>query len=71
VTDIGAAIASAGAQQPIYAVVEQGTPASPYAFDRYYAMDNFRAEKLGFRFTDSADWLGRVAAEALAAGRGA
>jgi nucleoside-diphosphate-sugar epimerase len=63
VTDICAAIGP----DPVYAVVAPGAPASPYAFDRYYAMDTARAAALGFRFSDAREWLGRVVAEARAA----
>ncbi|MFF4852820.1 NAD-dependent epimerase/dehydratase family protein [Streptomyces sp. NPDC001194] len=37
--------------------VEPGAPASPFSFDRDYALDNSRAEGLGYRFQRVADWL--------------
>ncbi|MFR9776426.1 NAD-dependent epimerase/dehydratase family protein [Micromonospora sp. MS34] len=70
VTDICQAIAAAGLGHPVFAAVEPGAEASPYAFDRYYGMDNARAERLGFRFSCTTDWLPRVVAEAVADGRG-
>ncbi len=48
---------------PVYAV---GEDASPFSFDRGYAMDNGRATALGFRFSHVADWLPSVVQEALA-----
>jgi len=59
------ALAAAGAGEPSYTVAAPGGEASPYAFDRWYAMDTSRAETLGFLFTDPAQWLPEVAAEAL------
>ncbi|MCX5149431.1 reductase [Streptomyces sp. NBC_00320] len=45
-------------------VVEQGAPASPFSFDRSYALDNSRAAGLGFGFGRVADWLpGAITAE--------
>ncbi|MFI6318585.1 NAD-dependent epimerase/dehydratase family protein [Nonomuraea sp. NPDC050556] len=35
---------------------------SPYSFDRYYAMSNERATKLGFTFSRTADWLPELVA---------
>ncbi|MEV7590810.1 NAD-dependent epimerase/dehydratase family protein [Streptomyces sp. NPDC089922] len=37
--------------------VPAGAPASPFSFDRPYAMDNGRATALGFRFGRVGDWL--------------
>ncbi|MFI6151631.1 NAD-dependent epimerase/dehydratase family protein [Kitasatospora sp. NPDC051170] len=34
-----------------------GEEASPFSFDRYYGMDNSRAEKLGYTFSHTRDWL--------------
>ncbi|SEL38885.1 NAD-dependent epimerase/dehydratase family protein [Streptacidiphilus jiangxiensis] len=39
------------------AIVEVGAPASPFSFERAYAMDTTRAETLGFRFSRTADLL--------------
>ncbi|KOU13354.1 reductase [Streptomyces sp. WM6372] len=49
--------------------VEPGAPASPFSFDRAYALDNSRATGLGYSFGRVADWLpGAIgeAADALA-----
>ncbi|MFF3862727.1 NAD-dependent epimerase/dehydratase family protein [Streptomyces sp. NPDC002209] len=47
-------------------IVEQGAPASPFSFDRAYALDNSRAVGLGFGFGRVADWLPGAIAEELA-----
>ncbi|WP_369779466.1 NAD-dependent epimerase/dehydratase family protein [Streptomyces sp. R33] len=47
-------------------IVEQGAPASPFSFDRAYALDNGRAAGLGFGFGRVADWLPGAIAEELA-----
>ncbi|MFI6001520.1 NAD-dependent epimerase/dehydratase family protein [Streptomyces sp. NPDC051366] len=47
-------------------VVEQGAPASPFSFDRSYALDNSRAAGLGFGFGRAADWLPGAITEELA-----
>jgi nucleoside-diphosphate-sugar epimerase len=70
VTDICDAIAATGLGEPIYTTVELGAEASPYAFDRYYGMDNSRAERLGFAFSDTANWLPHVIAEAISDEKG-
>ncbi|MFE3558137.1 NAD-dependent epimerase/dehydratase family protein [Streptomyces sp. NPDC059193] len=44
-------------RRPRYRLIEQGAAASPFSFDRAYAMDNGRAAALGFRFGRVADWL--------------
>ncbi|MCP2322851.1 nucleoside-diphosphate-sugar epimerase [Hamadaea flava] len=54
--------ALAGATAPRYT---SGT--SPYAFDRWYAMDTSRLSALGMKLPDAAAWLPAVAAEAMAA----
>lgn len=46
-----------------------GAEASPFSFDRYYGMDNSRAEQLGYTFSHTSDWLPELVAETL--GRGA
>ncbi|MEV0270527.1 NAD-dependent epimerase/dehydratase family protein [Hamadaea sp. NPDC050747] len=40
---------------------------SPYAFDRWYAMDTARLASLGMKLPDAAAWLPAIAAEAMAA----
>ncbi|MGH3648081.1 MAG: reductase [Micromonosporaceae bacterium] len=54
----------AGTPPPVYRTVADGEPASPYSFDRYYAMSNARAAGLGFRFSALADWLPSAITEA-------
>ncbi|MFD9124286.1 NAD-dependent epimerase/dehydratase family protein [Kitasatospora sp. NPDC059571] len=44
----------------------EGGDASPFSFDRDYAMDNGRAAALGFRFSRTADWLPGAIDEAAA-----
>ncbi|WP_329561790.1 reductase [Kitasatospora sp. NBC_01266] len=66
VVELCARIAEQGTPAPRYRTVEPGATASPFAFDRYYGMDNSRAERLGYRFSRSADWLSGVIAEELA-----
>ncbi len=39
------------------AVPVSGEEASPFSFDRYYGMDNSRAEQLGYTFSHTRDWL--------------
>lgn len=52
-------------RRPRYRVVEEGADASPFSFDRAYAMDNGRAAALGFAFGRVADWLPGAVAETL------
>lgn len=61
VHELCAAIAGAGGGTPRYAIVAPAD-ASPYAFDRYYAMDTMRIAALGFAFDDD---FGRAIREAL------
>ncbi|MFJ9690750.1 NAD-dependent epimerase/dehydratase family protein [Kitasatospora sp. NPDC101183] len=44
------------------AVPAPGEEASPFSFDRYYGMDNSRAERLGFAFSHTSEWLRAVTA---------
>lgn len=44
--------------------------ASPFSFDRHYAMDNARAKALGFTFSRTEDWLPGAVDEAIGAGAG-
>ncbi|MQS15678.1 NAD(P)H-binding protein [Streptomyces kaniharaensis] len=39
-----------------------GEEASPFSFDRYYGMDNSRAEQLGYTFSHTRDWLPELVA---------
>ncbi|MFD9357071.1 NAD-dependent epimerase/dehydratase family protein [Streptomyces sp. NPDC060031] len=58
-------------RRPRYRVVEKGAAASPFSFDRAYALDNGRAAALGFDFGRIADWLPGAIAETAAASDGA
>ncbi|MFI6144011.1 NAD-dependent epimerase/dehydratase family protein [Streptomyces sp. NPDC051109] len=46
--------------------VAAGAPASPFSFDRAYALDNSRATELGYSFGAVADWLPGAIDEAAA-----
>ncbi|MER8033298.1 NAD-dependent epimerase/dehydratase family protein [Streptomyces bauhiniae] len=67
VRDLGAVIAAQVGREPSYRTAAPGEPASPFSFDRHYAMSNARAKRLGFTFSRTADWLPGAVAEALAA----
>ncbi|WP_327286308.1 MULTISPECIES: NAD-dependent epimerase/dehydratase family protein [unclassified Streptomyces] len=58
--------ASAG-REPVHRTVPAGAEASPFSFDRHYAMSNTRARELGFAFSRTTDWLPGAVAEALGA----
>ncbi|MBC9712884.1 NAD-dependent epimerase/dehydratase family protein [Streptomyces sp. TRM66268-LWL] len=60
-------IASRAGRTPVYETVAAGQPASPFSFDRHYAMSNARAEKEGFVFSRTSDWLPEAVGEALTA----
>ncbi|MFE9373255.1 NAD-dependent epimerase/dehydratase family protein [Streptomyces sp. NPDC006711] len=67
--DIVAAVAGAlGGGHPAvrYQPVEVGA-VSPFSFGRSYAMDNARAESLGFTFSHTKDWLTRAVTETIGA----
>ncbi|MFB7255444.1 NAD-dependent epimerase/dehydratase family protein [Streptomyces nojiriensis] len=57
------AVAERVGRRPRYRVVGPGAAASPFSFDRAYAMDNGRASALGFGFGRVADWLPGAIAE--------
>ncbi|MGW7452694.1 NAD-dependent epimerase/dehydratase family protein [Streptomyces sp. NPDC054787] len=59
-------IAAQAGREPLYRVVRAGEEASPFSFDRHYAMSNARAKGLGFPFSRSIDWLPGAVAEAEA-----
>ncbi|GGO45443.1 NAD-dependent epimerase/dehydratase family protein [Streptomyces lasiicapitis] len=61
-----AVIAAQARREPVHRVVAAGQEASPFSFDRHYAMSNARAKELGFSFSRTADWLPGAVAEALA-----
>ncbi|WP_328560104.1 NAD-dependent epimerase/dehydratase family protein [Streptomyces coelicoflavus] len=65
---LGAVIAARAGKEARYRSVAMGEPASPFSFDRHYAMSNARAKELGFSFSRTADWLPDAVTEALAAG---
>ncbi|MFP3988791.1 NAD-dependent epimerase/dehydratase family protein [Streptomyces sp. E11-3] len=58
-------IAGQAGREPVYRI--DADNASPFSYDRHYAMSNSRAEELGFSFSHTADWLPGAVAEALAA----
>ncbi|MFB6562165.1 NAD-dependent epimerase/dehydratase family protein [Streptomyces sp. NPDC056400] len=63
------AVAERVGRRPRYRVVGAGAAASPFSFDRAYAMDNGRASALGFGSGHVADWLpGAITETAGAAG---
>ncbi|QIB48327.1 NAD-dependent epimerase/dehydratase family protein [Streptomyces aureoverticillatus] len=66
VHDLTAVIAAQAGREPVHRVVAAGEDASPFSFDRHYAMSNARAKELGFSFSRTADWLPGAVAEALA-----
>ncbi|MFF8266606.1 NAD-dependent epimerase/dehydratase family protein [Streptomyces sp. NPDC016562] len=64
---LASVIAAQAGREPVYRVVGAGEEASPFSFDRHYAMSNARAKGLGFLFSRSTDWLPGAVAEATAA----
>ncbi len=64
-----AAVAERVGRGPRHRVVGPGAAASPFSFDRSYAMDNGRASALGFRFGRVADWLPGAIAETAGTAR--
>lgn len=67
VRSLAAVIAAQVGREPVYRTVAAGEAASPFSFDRHYAMSNSRATKLGFSFSRTTDWLPGAVAEALGA----
>lgn len=65
VRDLASTIAAQTRREPVFRIVEAGEAASPFSFDRHYAMSNARAKELGFRFARTADWLPGAVAEAI------
>ncbi|MFE2141219.1 NAD-dependent epimerase/dehydratase family protein [Streptomyces sp. NPDC059456] len=53
-------------REPVHRSVPAGAQASPFSFDRHYAMSNARAKQLGFAFSRTSDWLPGAVAEAIA-----
>ncbi|MFD9858093.1 NAD-dependent epimerase/dehydratase family protein [Streptomyces alboflavus] len=67
VHDLTAAVAAQTGREPVHETVAPGEAASPFSFDRHYAMSNSRAKQLGFAFSRTTDWLPGAVAEALTA----
>ncbi|MEV6680071.1 reductase [Streptomyces erythrochromogenes] len=63
VLELCATVAEQLGRRPRLRVVEAGADASPFSFDRAYAMDNGRAAAMGFAFGRVADWLPGAVAE--------
>ncbi|MFD3699691.1 NAD-dependent epimerase/dehydratase family protein [Streptomyces sp. NPDC058646] len=59
-------VATQAGREAVYRTVPAGVGASPFSFDRHYAMSNARAKALGFSFSRTTDWLPGAVAEALA-----
>ncbi|MBT2480623.1 NAD-dependent epimerase/dehydratase family protein [Streptomyces sp. ISL-94] len=57
VTALCEAVAERLGRRPVYRIAGEGAAASPFSFDRGYALDNGRAARLGFCFGRIADWL--------------
>ncbi|MCX5380379.1 NAD-dependent epimerase/dehydratase family protein [Streptomyces sp. NBC_00091] len=67
VYELAAITATQAGRKPVFRIVRAGEQASPFSFDRHYAMSNSRAKELGFSFSRTTDWLPRAVAEALTA----
>ncbi|MEU5001675.1 NAD-dependent epimerase/dehydratase family protein [Streptomyces sp. NPDC021622] len=65
VRGLAAVIGAQSGREPAYRTVAAGEAASPFSFDRHYAMSNTRAKELGFCFSRTTDWLPGAVAEAL------
>lgn len=65
VRGLAAVIAAQTGREPVYRTIAAGEEASPFSFDRHYAMSNTRAKELGFSFSRTTDWLPGAVAEAL------
>ncbi|MFD5417232.1 NAD-dependent epimerase/dehydratase family protein [Streptomyces sp. NPDC127069] len=63
---LAAAVAAQTAREPRYRAATATEPASPFSFDRHYAMSNARARQLGFTFSHTSDWLPGAVTETLA-----
>lgn len=67
VRDLASAVAAQTGQVPVHRTVAAGGTASPFSFDRHYAMSNTRAKELGFAFSRVTDWLPGAVAETVGA----
>ncbi|MCX5062573.1 MULTISPECIES: NAD-dependent epimerase/dehydratase family protein [unclassified Streptomyces] len=65
VHDLAEIVAAQARREPVHRTVEAGEAASPFSFDRHYAMSNARAKALGFSFSRTTEWLPGAVAEAL------
>ncbi|MFE9708259.1 NAD-dependent epimerase/dehydratase family protein [Streptomyces sp. NPDC005930] len=63
---LGRVIVAQAGRKAVYRSVAAGESASPFSFDRHYAMGNARAKRLGFSFSRTTDWLPGAVTEALA-----
>ncbi|MFJ4008104.1 NAD-dependent epimerase/dehydratase family protein [Streptomyces sp. NPDC090023] len=63
--ELSAVIAARVGRKPSYRTAAPGEAASPFSFDRPYAMSNARAKRLGFTFSHTAEWLPAAVTEAL------
>ncbi|GLW50249.1 epimerase [Streptomyces sp. NBRC 14336] len=66
VYDLAGIVVTQAGSDAVYRIVPEGEEASPFSFDRHYAMSNARAKALGFLFSRTTDWLPGAVAEALA-----
>ncbi|MGW6560952.1 NAD-dependent epimerase/dehydratase family protein [Streptomyces hydrogenans] len=66
VHDLVGIVAAQAGREAVHRTVPAGEKASPFSFDRHYAMSNARAKALGFSFSRTTDWLPGAVAEALA-----
>ncbi|WP_234430674.1 hypothetical protein [Streptomyces sp. NRRL F-4489] len=65
VRGLAALVAARAGREPVFRVVAADEPASPFSYDRHYAMSNARARGLGFAFSHVSDWLPGAVAEAV------
>lgn len=65
VHQLAAIIGTQAGRKPVLRTVAADEEASPFSFDRHYAMSNARAKALGFSFGHTGDWLPGAVAETL------
>ncbi|MFC9246224.1 NAD-dependent epimerase/dehydratase family protein [Streptomyces sp. NPDC057136] len=65
VRELSALIGAQTGREAAYRTVGAGETASPFSFDRPYAMSNTRAKELGFPFSRTSDWLPGAVAEVV------
>ncbi|MFC8227238.1 NAD-dependent epimerase/dehydratase family protein [Streptomyces sp. NPDC057287] len=66
VRELAAVVAAQSGGTPVHRTVAAGGTASPFSFDRHYAMSNTRAKELGFAFSHVDDWLPGAVGETAA-----